>query len=201
MTYQEIINKLNDQEPFSFSRFGDGELNCMFGKTGANCDGHEYFPDLGERLNKAFLEPKGVVGVQRYGYSMYKDRLGPNVWADADVLHRASIAGELKEFLDSLYAKNHDIVFVGPERLRGAIPSRTFIDVPLKNAWENYDYTLKRLGFHIMKWDIVLYCCGMMAEVLIHDLHDEKLTQIDCGSLFDPYVGVKSRQYHHKLKL
>ena len=199
MTYQELIDKLNNREPFSFSRFGDGEFACMLYRSGANCDGHKYFPDLGERLNQAWKDKRGIVGTQRYGQAMYP--IFTHTGIDADVLHKASINGELQEFMDSLIYKGNDIILVGPKRLIGVVPSRTFIEVPLKNAWEQYDYILEMIQFHIQKWDIVLYCCGMMAEVLIHDLHDKKLTQIDCGSVFDPYVGVNSRQYHKKLKI
>jgi len=39
----------------------------------------------------------------------------------------------------------------------------------------------------------------MMSEVLIDQLSYSENTFIDCGSVFDPYVGVKSRRYHHKL--
>jgi hypothetical protein len=199
MTYQELINKLNNREPFSFSRFGDGEFACMLGKSGANCDGHEYFPDLGERLNQAWNDPKGIIGTQRYGQAMYPQFTHTGI--DADILHKASINGELDLLVNTLDARRYDIIMIGPSRLRGAILCSTFIEVPLKNAWEKYDYTLERLRFHVQKWDIILYCCGMMAEVLIHDMYSDDITQIDCGSVFDPYVGVNSRMYHKKLKL
>lgn len=205
MTYLQLIGKLERNEPFSFSRFGDGEFNCMFGKCGANCDGHQYYTDLGERLNEAWNDPKGIIAVQRLGYEMYKDRL-EGEYADADILHRASIKGELDLFLEVLKSRKQDIILVAPERLKNAIPCRTFIEVPLKNAWLEYEHTLERIRFHVNKYDIVLYCCGMMAEVLIHDMFNfepvvDKFTQIDLGSVLDPYVGVNSRTYHKKLNI
>jgi len=41
-------------------------------------------------------------------------------------------------------------------------------------------------------------------EVLIDDLwniYKDTITQIDCGSLFDPYVGRKTRTYHKNLEV
>jgi hypothetical protein len=201
MTYEKLINNIQNNVQFSFSRFGDGELNCMYGKTGANCDGHIYFDDLGQALTKAWNNPRGIIAMQRYGYEMYKGTLGDNIWANADIIHKASINGDLDKFRDVLNDKRNNIILVAPARLKPVIPCRTFIDVPLKNAWKQHDYILERLKFHVQKWDIIIYCCGMMAEVLIHDMYDQKITQIDAGSVFDPYCGVKSRNYHHKLKM
>ena len=199
MTYQELISKLNNRENFSFSRFGDGEFACMLGKSGANCDGHEYFPDLGERLNQAWNEPKGIVGTQRYGQAMYPQFTHTGI--DADILHKASIAGELVEFLNALDRVN--FILVGPSHLRRLyIPKPDhFIEVPTKNAWRDYSRIQAEVLMASAPDDVVLYCCGMMAEVLIWDMYSDDFTQIDCGSVFDPYVGVNSRQYHKKLKL
>lgn len=197
MTYKEIINKIENGQHFSFSRYGDGELSCMFGKKGHNCDGHEYFEDLGLRLNEAFLDPRGVIGMQRLGYEMYKDQLGPNIWADADVFHKASMRGELKELFDLLIWLN--VIIVGPHHLRKLEIYKHFIEVPLRNAWKDYDNIREQVKRNIDPGDIVLYCCGMMSEVLIWDMYSDDITQIDIGSALDPYVGVRSRNYHKKL--
>lgn len=199
MTYDELISNLKEGTNFSFSRFGDGELACMFGKTGANCDGHTYFPDLGKALFNTWINPKGIIGMQRYGYNMYKDDLGPNRWPDADVLHRASIRGELNRFCETLYDRH--VILVGPEHLRPMKWINIFIEVPLKNAWIKYDHILERIQYNVKDHCIVLYCCGMMAEILIWEMFSDRFTQVDTGSVFDPYCGVKSRTYHKKLKI
>ena len=184
---------------FSFSRFGDGELNCIFGKTGANCDGHIYFDDLGKALTKVWNNPRGIIAMQRYGYEMYKDRLGENYWADADILHKSSINGELDKFCDTLYDRY--VIMVGPQHLEGLKWIDRMVYVPGKNAWKSYKGIKAIIKSQLPIGSVVIYCCGMMAEVLIHDLFDPRITQIDAGSVFDPYCGVKSRYYHHNLKL
>ena len=50
MKFEELIEKIKNKEMFSFSRFGDGEMNAVFGKEGMNCDSHRYFPDMGLRF-------------------------------------------------------------------------------------------------------------------------------------------------------
>ncbi len=200
MTYNELIYNLNHRINLSFSRFGDGEFACMLGKPGANCDGHEYFPDLGERLNQAWKDKRGIVGTQRYGQAMYPTFTHTGI--DADILHKASINGELGEFFKAL--KGRQLFMIGPMRLHtlNIIKSGDiFRDIPLKNAWTDYDMVKEYIHGVVCPDDVVLYCCGMMAEVLIWDMYSDDITQIDCGSVFDPYVGVNSRQYHKKLKL
>lgn len=197
MTYQELINKLNNREPFSFSRFGDGEFACMLGKSGANCDGHEYFHDLGERLSQAWNDPKGIIGTQRHGQAMYPQFKHTGI--DADILHKASINGELQVFIDAL--RERQVFMIGPMHLNALKIHDLFRDVPLKNAWLDYDMVTEYVREIVCPGDVVVYCCGMMAEVLIWDNYRDDITQIDCGSVFDPYAGVKSRRYHANIKL
>lgn len=201
MTYLQLISKLERGENFSFSRFGDGELACAFGRKGYNCDGHEYFDDLGVELRSVLDDPKGIMGLQRYGGDMFRKELAAYdiPWADADILHRASIKGELGLFFDALTWRK--VILVGAKHLKKLDVYDTFIEVPLKNAWLNFSDTLEEIRKIIEPDDVVLYACGMMAEVLIHKLYDDDFSQIDVGSLLDPYVGVNSRAYHKKLKI
>ena len=168
----------------------------MLGKSGANCDGHEYFPDLGERLNQAWKDKRGIVGTQRYGQAMYP--IFTHTGIDADILHKASINGELEVFFDFLWDFGDKVIRVGPKHLEN--PWWRFIEVPLKNAWTKYADILEEVNRLVQPGDVVLYCCGMMAEVLIWDMYSDDFTQIDCGSVFDPLANVKSRKYHHNLK-
>lgn len=195
MTYQEIINKLNDNEQFSFSRFGDGEFNCMRGKEGSNCDDHTYFKDLGVKLALAWNEPRGVVALQRYAKEIYAiDSDLPS----ADVLHHASMESGLKSFFEAL--RGRTVILVGPQHIHFDFIHYKVL-VTLKNAWLLKEYVQKELKPFLVKNNVILYACGMMAEVLIWENYSDDYTQIDVGSVFDPYCGVISRQYHKKLKL
>ena len=203
-----ICDKLRKGEPFSFSRYGDGEFNCIYGKLGANCDGHKYFPDLGKRLRETLeRKPNYIVGIQPL--MLASDRWAhiekdfPNIqWVDADSIHNASIDGRLFLLFDEL--RKYHVTLIGPQHLAGLAKLKfnwEHMLIPNFDCWDYYGavrsfldvVTLRR--FHT----VVLLCASMMSEVIIDDFSDSGHTFIDMGSVLDPYAGVKSRRYHHKL--
>jgi hypothetical protein len=190
---------------FKFARYGDGEFNCMFGKRGKNCDGHEYFPGMGERLRLALSRANYMVGIQPLALSIYPELIknflpSPVHIVNADVLHNASIDGILHHFLDSFNGRY--IVLVGPAHLQYFF-NGVHIVIPSVNCWTEYENVRQQIAFHTegVHNAVVLLAASMMSEVLIDDFADEPLTFIDVGSVLDPYCGIKSRRYHHKLKL
>jgi hypothetical protein len=208
ITYARMIDDLKSHRSFKFSRFGDGEWNCIFNKLGQNCDGHKYFPDLGESLRRVLLsEPKYRVGIQPLSMSYERTEQikefcrGLQIdWVNADVLHSASIDGELGQFVNALHGRY--IVLVGPFHLSSYFDC-VHITIPYVDCWKKYDHIREQIEFHIdgVNNAVVLFAASMMSEVLIDDFADHPHTFIDVGSVFDPYVGVKSRKYHHKLKV
>lgn len=209
MTYSKIVDLLKSQKPFKFSRFGDGEWNCIFNKAGQNCDGHKYFPELGASLRRVILsEPEYLVGIQPLSMSYERtDQIkdfckGLKInWVNADVLHNASIDGKLDQFVNAL--KGRYIVLVGPVHLANFFVNGVHIIIPNQNCWLEYENIRQQIEFHIegVNNAVVLLAASMMAEVLLDDFSDYHHTFIDIGSVFDPYCGVKSRRYHHKLKI
>jgi hypothetical protein len=208
ITFKKICDNLKNNVNFKFARYGDGELFCMSGKVGRNCDKHEYFPDLGASLINAVSENKGyMVGVQPLSVShlphlvdefILKHHLEKDLY-NADVLHNASIDGKLDIFMNALDSRN--VILVGPAHLCNLFEEMVHIVTVKINAWIDYHKIREELGYHIEWTDkpVILLSCGMMAEVLLHDFADTDSTIIDTGSVFDPYCGVYSRSYHHKL--
>lgn len=207
VTFERICKMLREKKNFKFARYGDGEFMCMDGKVGHNCDGHEYFADLGMALNDAFYDsPNYMVGIQPLSVhnGLYqravRDIPGPADIYDADVLHSASIDGKLSLFFDAL--KDRQVFCVGPLHLFPKI-FEFGITIPDKNCWNDYSYIRKALSN--MLYDesnlVILFCASMMTEVLINDFKHSPNTFIDCGSLFDPMAGKFSRSYHHKLTM
>jgi hypothetical protein len=203
--YDKLCKMLETGKNFKFARYGDGEFNCMFGKVGRNCDQHEYFPELGRRLNKAFLQANYILGIQPLALTLlYKENIltkssGKDI-VNADVFHNASIDKQLPRLIKAIDRRH--VIIVGPAHL-----SRFFnavhIVIPELNCWNNYEQVKSEITFHIdgVLNAVVILCASMMSEVLIDDFKDEPHTFIDAGSVFDPYCGVKSRRYHHKLTL
>ena len=56
-TLQKFTEKINQQENFSIVKFGDGEFFTMTTAdgNGHNCDGNQYFRDLGNDLLESYV--------------------------------------------------------------------------------------------------------------------------------------------------
>ena len=216
-TYEQLLTKIRNDEPFAFSRWGDGEWAAILGHKGHNCDGHEYFNDLGEALREVLDERQNTslenyylgmqgLAVRRYGEEI---RTKYNIdWCDADIIHRASIKGKLDKFFEVL--KDRRIILVGPKYLKDikVIEFDEFIEIPEKNCWLEFEKIRKEIGELIYKLylgdsnvPIILFCASMMANVLIDELIYPSFIFIDIGSVFDPYVGKHTRVYHKNLNI
>lgn len=213
-----ICEKLKKGESFKFARYGDGEFNAIYGKRGANCDGHQYFPDLGQKL-RASLErkPDYIVGLQPLTLAsdlwlqIQKDF--PNVkWVDADCIHNASIDGRLQKLFASMQrvdrlgiGMQRQIMVVGPPHI-ATVANILNVDnyrLPTKNCWTEFDKVVAWVNQTARRnnYPVVLLSASMMSEVIIDEFRYSEITLIDMGSVLDPYCGVKSRRYHHKLNI
>lgn len=201
--FNNIVENLIKNINFSFSRFGDGELNCVFNKKGSNCDGHEYFTDLGVELKKILNgSPQYILGLQPLGYSIWKEKIEEfkNLeFCNSDIIHSASIKKRISELIDSLNTRK--VILVGPEHL-SRIPKLNIyqhVKIPLKNCWSERNRIEKEIRDNIIDNVVIIYSASMMSNVIIDSIFNDfknKITQIDCGSVFDPYVGLQTRKYH-----
>jgi len=216
-----MLEKLRKKEPFQYSRWGDGEWQCVLGYEGQNCDGHRYFPSLRMALIEVLRDnPKYYMGMQPKAYRTMDMAIDPwcdvnevNIdWCNADILHDASIAGRLDEFLKLLSTGR--VFMVSHDRICSAINNevaRRFMsdlwicfDIPLNNCWNIHEGLLHELSEYIgmQRPPVILYCASMMSKVLIHKINQmfgDTITQIDCGSVFDPYAGYATRRYHQAI--
>ncbi len=55
--FDYFLNKITNNLHFRYSRFNDGELIAVINKTpqAANCDGHQYFSEMGKELKEVLL--------------------------------------------------------------------------------------------------------------------------------------------------
>lgn len=206
ITFANICRMISDGKSFKFARYGDGEIYCMDGKRGCNCDRHIYYPELGKALRESIVtEPDYMVGIQPLSVSHLPASID-NYFGhfksiyNADVLHNASIDGKLHELWGALKGKY--VILVGPAHL-SSIYDAVHIVIPSANCWLEYEKIKQQIEFHVegINNAVVLLCASMISEVLIHYFADYPHTFIDCGSVFDPYVGIYSRKYHSKLKI
>lgn len=211
------VKRLEAAEPFSFARYGDGEWNAVFGVPGRNSDGHQYFPDLGERLRDALVHAGAYLHGIRLNVPFREARriagfLRRNririPWYDAGVFHRANLAGRLFPLVRQLRAM--PVVVIGPGFLRALeaqlFPVAHFIEIPLKDCWlSRNEIQSAVLEYARTRPAGVVYSfsASMAANVLIHDLHPALGAGnwlIDIGSVWDVYAGVASRGYFERMK-
>lgn len=198
-TFERMCTMLREGINFKFARYGDGEILCMTGKIGHNCDRHEYFPEMGMALNTAIKRANYMVGIQPLSVSQKlheRIELPEGKLYNADVLHNASIQRRLFEMLTLI--KYH--VIVGPLHLKDFVVTPCHIVIPDLNCWEVHNYTCKEIQKKIDDGTkVFILCASMTSEVIIDQFRNEDITFIDFGSVLDPYCNVKSRSYHHKL--
>ena len=216
-SYEQMLEQLKAKTNFSWSRWGDGEWQCVLGCNGANCDGHNYYKSLGERLEAVLLsKPKYDIAVQAkavkdMGWDI-RNYLKENElqleWGEADILHNASTEGRMTEFWEAM--RGRKVLSVGTEARIVALNKCNKHDylflndvpVPEKNCWLCYE----GIKYELARWtkmnDIILYSASMMSKVLIDDMYQmfgDTITQIDCGSVFAPYCGHSTRKYHKQI--
>ncbi len=220
--FQNFIDKIKAKEPFSFSRWGDGEWSAIFQtrpETHGNVDGHLFYKDMGEELARIVKSrPKYYLGMQRFAREethpqliesfLIENNLQDYPWINADVWHHASIKGYFEEFFEAL--KERSVIFVAPEYLC-KIDKFSFmhIRVPEQNCWLHRKEILEEVTRTLDLYDaagaadqVVLFCASMPTKYIIDELYKEfgdRHTLLDLGSVFDPYVGKASRSYHKKI--
>lgn len=209
--FDKLCEKLAKRENFSFSRWGDGEWNCVLGKEGRNCDGHPYAADLSLSLAAVLLseqayymgmQPKAQRDMGGEVQKWIADKSCQVEWCNADIIHDASIDDRLDEMARALLGRN--IILVAPLRLKRMAHKLQAYHVvcPLTNVWKWYTTIYGDVVERLQRDVVVLYCMSMPAKVMINQFareYGDTITQVDIGSAFDPYCGFRTRRYHEKI--
>lgn len=205
--------KLEKKIPFTFTKFGDGEIICilkLFTEGQTNCDYQSYSEKLSEKLIeslKFFSEKENVfIGEWNYGddyETKFKDYLTNNQIKlnyvaystllhieDADVLKLKSFYKGLKNVENKIY--------VCPRKLEGSISlfrELNFLFVKENEVFSDYEAIKEYLL--TTNYDVFLYSCGLMSKVLIADILKERpnTTHIDIGSGLDNLFIGQTRAY------
>ena len=197
--YPTMLSMLREKKPFAFVRYGDGELNCMMGCVGANtkCE-HKYSPELAKALKHAMVAEKdyhigmmvNVLAGNEYSSKLARELAEKLPICSSLILHHASGRGKLAAFFKAV----GPVVMVGPRHMSGMAPWLNItrhVEIPDRNCWEKTEKIIPQLT----SGETYLFVASMPAKVWIREAWDKKTTLIDIGSVFDPYVGIKSRSY------
>jgi hypothetical protein len=200
-------DKLNRGETFSLARYGDGELYCMRGREGKNCDGCDYTPELAAALRASLLraEPDFFYGLQRVWphdreeYARLLEEVGApqREWLDSGVIAHAVIDGTFYPLLNALRRLETVIVSnAGARAVRPLLPYSHFVETPAGNAFAEKD----RIRDDVLKYGkpaCYLFSCGMTACVLVDELHGRIPGSwfLDVGHVWDVFLGKNTRYY------
>ena len=204
---ETFIRHLKEKERFSFARFGDGEINAVFGLTGMNCDGHEYFPEMGRELFKIlkgetdYYLGEAAIAQRVWGEQLDQFLIGTDHnWINADTLHLASIDDTIWPFFEAL--SERDVVLVGPPHVheQKLFKVRQNVTIPEKNCWLDGERINNEISVDADGHTVICWCASMAATVWI-DAWSKYASNLDMGSLIDPYVGRITRSHHKKIKL
>ncbi|MAI60771.1 MAG: hypothetical protein CMM92_07115 [Rickettsiales bacterium] len=207
-----FTKKMLNNENFTFVKYGDGEILCMIGGKGENCDHHPYSEKLKKELEKSFVKLLRLyddVYLAEWVDNLVKTResyvnvngLKPK-FADYEcflTLKENLNDKKLLNFYTLLKKTKRKKIFVGPKKLKRVttmLGIDNFVEVPIINAFSDYDRVMDEL-VHIEVNDnnIYILCCSMMSCLICSDLKEinKKITLLDVGSGLDPIFGERTR--------
>lgn len=197
-----FTDKLNNNEPFSLIRVGDGEFHILYKTRPTVAYGIECTDRLQARFEYVMTHqyPNLYFGMQRNLPHQIEKLLEDHPlldWVDSEIFTDELIAGNLKPFIDAL--RNKTVTIVGPEFLKFVpIKYKHFISTPEIGALDLHE-ELKE-SIRACTSDVYIYCCGPEAKMLISDLHgDVPGFHIDLGHILEVAVGKRERTYLEKL--
>lgn len=195
---EHVINN----KPISFSKYGDGEYNCVFNRNGRNCDYDSYTNKLGEALLNSF---KYMVDYANNAYiglwhnhnikNKWEEHVTKNVlWSEyhSIIIDKKNDIEKLNLYKSIKYSPRKKIIVCNRLLLKSKLlfNADELIIVPLNNWFDNeFDNILNSIC-NVIQTDgnhIVITCCGMSAKVLICELYKRfpKGIYLDFGSAID----------------
>ncbi len=197
--YLELKDKFDNNWPFAFSRWGDGEWLTVSksNPNESNIDGNVYYLDLADKLISIVSEKQDYyMGHQNVSDSYTLKEKYPQDWVNSDILHEMNEDDQLNLFFD-IFDKHH-IVYIGNESLSKLPFIDEFIEIPYNNVWLQYDKTMEEIKSKINdQFKVFLFSAGMASNAFIHDLwnFNNKNIYMDASSAFDYHVGRVTRSY------
>lgn len=197
-TIKDFQSMIENNENFTFTKQGDGEIFCMIGQEGQNCDGHSYSKELGNELKKAynlFNTLDNCYVTKWTDFDIQGDYVKSKGNIDGDTFLHNEISQDKYDFFKSLKHSKRKKIYVGPKKLKEVVNFLNidiFKEIPEVNAF-NYNFDM-----HAEENAIYLFSASMPAKIWIAKLlkRNKNITCIDIGSGFDPiFIGqTRTRQ-------
>jgi hypothetical protein len=229
---EHYLQKIDNNEVFSFIRIGDGEALCVFPLhwLKVNCDGSAFLPEIKEPMKDIFRNQFDYYhclldcsfDLNGDLFRTFLEETCPDMdFYNGEVFQEMIAEGRIEELITKV-STNHNPVFVGGSHfqnihlLNGFVNSPIHLQVPNKDSFKEITNIINEISELIAQGHrMFLFSAGYTTKVIIDTLFPyvgEDVFMIDMGSLFDPFVGILSRdgqkyrgfefyQPHTKLKL
>jgi hypothetical protein len=195
--------------PISFSKYGDGEYNCVAGIDSHNCDKDKYTEKLKTSLTNSFLymvneTDNSFIGLWQNEISQdfWETLSGKKIkWVDYHsiiirqndlLVNRDILKSKIDLFKNIKVSPLKKIIICNKLLLKAAILFNTdhTIQIPFNNWFDEHIETVIESVSNIIGTDsnhIVITCCGMGAKVIISELKKRfpKGIYLDFGSALD----------------
>lgn len=198
----EVIDKLEKGQNLIYTKYGDGEYNCMIGLSGHNIDHDSYHSWLGQALKNALvsLSKKPNTYIGKWWHSsvydfcdQYTSQYGVTVpWAwyhlvmNDDDFYKFDYMYKFVQFIVNTKRKKILVCNYMNNRLKQFFRADVHVEIPPQNWSFEYDKWKNIVEQHMVKDAIVLISAGMCSKVLIDDItNNHDATFIDLGSSFD----------------
>lgn len=208
MNFEKYLEKIKNGEHFKYSRYNDGELIAIIGETpnNANCDGHQYLPEMSKELKKALLEYKFSEDYVLESFKFWYDllphvkkilddlkALNPELTFMSDDFIRIPHEQTPDKFIQLMdVLKTKKITIIGPKYLEELkrFFNFTLIEVPLINCYTKKDRIIDIINVLNSKSNdnYYLFSASMATNVIIDVFkNDNENTYLDWGSVWDTF--------------
>lgn len=204
---------LRDGVPFAYLRDGDGEWLSILGEHGSNCDRHDFFPDtLGKQLQASLAYASRLCPENEHLYmGLHAGLFQPAIrrylvennlayrlhWVSDNLFAQGLFDRSTLQFIEAVKAHAPPKVLLGNAALApvAAGLGLQHIVIPRTNCFLQIDRIHD--DCQRSRASLLIFCAGMASECLIHRLHEQQpdCTYVDCGHVFDAFVGIHSRDY------
>jgi len=207
---EHYLDLIRENKPFSFSRFGDGEVLCIFPNyLKENCDGSKFLPELKQPMMQIFKNQYPYYhclldcsfDLNGDKFKDFIEKTCPDMdFYDGEIWQHLSFEGRIGELIEAINPYNPCFVagkHIQKVKYMYGLDSMRFIETPMKDSYLSYD----RIFDDVMKMHsdgcrMFLFSTGYTTKILIDNLfpylgHNTFL--VDIGSLLDCYCGILSR--------
>ena len=210
-TIMTLIGWLKDELPCAHIRFADGEYNAITGlidKRFTNCDGHNYFIDMGIELkrvlyeisktNRSRLQVGGYWNETTYPILEKMGVMDNIKWVPSQCFVSSIITMLSLDVLRAIRDSKYPKIFIANQKVQKAAQclNASYVSIAEKNSWLDTP-RIEKFCETVNPNTIFIWCAGMPSKVWAWDTWSllPNTTHLDMGHFFDGAFNVYSRSW------